>query len=209
MIYAIVGTEQHKREKAFKELAKHGEPQAHLYSLQVLGVQPLIQASSLFGGAVVVQLIQMLEKASDREVVYNLLPDMKTSPNIFIIDEPFADVNRVKKLEKFSEKVFDAREEKEVSVTPFALCNAFARRDKKGAWLEWMALRDVESTEAIQGALWWKFQTVWGDVRSGRPAKFTLSECEDIGRQILVSSIEAHRGEKDLKAELERIVLSV
>lgn len=209
MIYAIVGTEQHKREKAFKELAKHGEPQAHLYSLQVLGVQPLIQASSLFGGAVVVQLIQMLEKASDREVVYDLLPDMKTSSNIFIIDEPFADVNRVKKLEKFSEKVFDAREEKEVSVTPFALCNAFARRDKKAVWVEWMKLRDIESPEAVQGALWWKMKTIWEDALSGKPSKFTKDECELFASQILKSSILAHRGEVSLEGELEKSILRV
>jgi hypothetical protein len=208
MIYSIVGTESKQREKALTELAKLGTPSAHIYGEQISALQPLIEAGSLFGDKVIAHLIQTLEKAETRERVYDLLPDMEDSENIFIIDEPFADANRMKKLEKFSKKVFDAREEKKRETDPFALCNAFARRDKKSVWVEWMRLRELEP-EAIQGALWWKFQTIWADARAGRPGKFTLAECEEIGGRILRSSILAHRGERDLRVELESIILSI
>lgn len=209
MIYTLVGTDAKKRERVMAEIAKLGVPNVHLYAEQISALVPLIEAGSLFGDTVIAHLIQMLEKAETREYVYDLLSQMESSQNIFFIDEPFADANRMKKLEKFSKKLFDAREEKAREATPFALSDAFARRDKKSVWVEWMKLRDVETPEAIQGALWWRFQTVWNDVRSGRPGKYTLPECEDIGRKIMRSSIEAHRGERDLKIELETILLSI
>ena len=72
-----------------------------------------------------------------------------------------------------------------------------------------MRIRDIESPEAVQGALWWKFQIIWADTRSGKPSRFTLSECEAIGGRLMKSSILAHRGEGDLKLLLEKIVLSL
>jgi hypothetical protein len=209
MIYAIVGTDTKKREKAQEKVSLLGSATAHIYSEHIASLEALTEASSLFGDKVIVNVLQVMESAASRDELIRLLPAMEESENIFIVDEPFADANRVKRLEKYAKEIFDAREEKARAADPFALCNAFAKRDKKQAWLEWMALRDIESPEAIQGALWWKFQTVWADVKSGRPGKFTLAECEEIGRALLVSSIEAHRGEKDLKVELERIVLSM
>mgnify|MGYP000943613061 CR=1 FL=1 len=207
MLYSIVGTDTNKREKAYEILGKEGVISSHIYSEQIAMLEPLISASSLFGDTVIVNLIQTMETASSREEVTRLLKDMKDSSNIFIIDEPFADANRVSRLSKYSSKVFDAREEKEEKVDVFVLCNLFARRDKKGAWVEWMKIRDAGSLEPLQGALWWKFQTVWSDTRSGRSTKFSLLECEEIGGDLMKSSIRAHRGEADLGAQLEKLML--
>jgi hypothetical protein len=209
MIYAIVGTDTTKREKAYEILAREGVVSTHIYSEQVATLEPLVSASSLFGDKVIVNLIQVMELASARDEVVRLLPDMKESLNIFIIDEPFADTNRVKSLTKYSEKVFDGREEKEEEVNAFTLATLFAKRDKKNAWIEWMRIRELTSPESISGILWWKFQIVWGDVRSGKPSKFSLAECEEIGGRLMKSSIKAHRGEGDLKVELEKIILSL
>jgi hypothetical protein len=209
MIYAIVGTDTKKRERAQEKLSGLGAATAHIYSEHIATLEALTEASSLFGEKIIANVLQVMDAASSRDELIRLLPSMQESLNIFIVDEPFADANRVKRLEKYAKEVFDAREEKTRGTDPFSLCNAFAKRDKKQAWLEWMALRDVESAEAIQGALWWKFQTIWGDVKSGKPAKFTLSECEEIGKRLLTSSIKAHRGEGDLWVELESIILSI
>ena len=209
MIYAIVGTDTNIREKAYEALAKVGTVSVHVYSEQIATLEALVEASSLFGDKVVVNLIQVMDVAASRDEVIRLFPSMKDSSNIFIIDEPFADANRVTRLTKFAEKVFDAREEKRKDVDIFTLCSLFAKRDKKNTWLEWMNIKDKESPEAIQGALWWKWTTVWGDTRAGRPTKFTLKECEEIGGRLMRSSIEAHRGEKDLGVELEAIILSL
>lgn len=209
MIYSIVGTDAVKREKAYEILSKDGVVSSHIYSEQILLLEPLISASSLFGDKVIANLIQTMELASSREEVTRLLPEMKESLNIFIIDEPFADANRVSRLTKYSEKVFDAREEKKERTDVFTLCNLFAKRDKKEAWVEWMRIHDADSAEAISGALWWKFQMVWNDTRSGKPSRFTLTECESVGGQLMKASIKAHRGEGDLKVELEKIILSL
>jgi hypothetical protein len=209
MIYSIVGTGMVKREKAYEALEKVGEPGVHIYSEQIASLQALISSTSLFGDTIVANLIQTMDVAASRDEVTRLLPDMKDSSNIFIIDEPFADANRVKKLEKYSEKLYDAREEKKEGVDVFKLCNLFGRRDKKEAWLEWMRIRDLESPEAIQGLLWWKMKTIWEDTLNGKPSKYTKAECEHFASRIVRSSMDAHRGEKDLKVELEAILLSI
>ena len=72
-----------------------------------------------------------------------------------------------------------------------------------------MNVKDKESGEAIQGALWWKWREVWQDTLSGKKTAYTLPECEKIGKELLCSTIVAHRGEGDLMTELERIVLSI
>ena len=209
MIFSIVGTDTIKRDKVYESLFKFGVVTNHIYSEHIAMLEPLISATSLFGDKVVANVIQVMDVASSRDELIRLLPQMKESKNIFIIDEPFADANRIKRLEKYSEKLFDARGEKIKDVDVFTLCNLFARRDKKGVWLEWMNVKDKESPEAIQGALWWKFGTMWQDVRAGKPSKFTIQECEDIGGRLVKSSILAHRGERDLKVELEAILLSI
>jgi hypothetical protein len=209
MIYTIVGTDTDVRERAYESLTKLGAISAHIYSEQIATLEPLVSASNLFGDKVIVNLLQVMDVAASRDEVIRLLPDMKKSANIFIIDEPFADQNRVTRLNKYSEKIFDGREEKIKDAGVFTLCNHFARRDKKEAWLSFIDVREKETPEAIHGALWWKFSTLWQDVRAGRPSKFTAQECEDIGGRLLRSSILAHRGEKDLKTELEAIILSL
>lgn len=209
MIYSIVGTNREVREKAYEEFSKLGAVTAHIYSEQVATLEPLISASSLFGEKIIANLIQVMDVASSRDILIELMSKMKESENIFIIDEPFADANRIKRLEKFSKKLFNAKEDKIKDVDVFTLCSLFAKRDKKSAWLEWMKIKDLESGEAIHGALWWKFTTIWSDTRAGKPTKFTLKECEDFGGKLLRSSILSHRGEKDLKVELESIILSL
>lgn len=209
MIYSIVGTDTSKREKAYEILSKEGDISSHIYSEQITALEPHISASSLFGEKIIVNLIQVMELASAREEVVRLLSEMKESVNIFIIDEPFADANRVSRLTKYAEKVFDAREPKKQDVDVFTLGNLFAKRDKKALWVEWMRVRDLDSPEAIHGVLWWKFQLLWSDVESGRVSAFTRKECEHIAKALVRAPILAHRGEADFKVELEKIILSL
>ncbi|MFA5132244.1 MAG: hypothetical protein WC444_02880 [Candidatus Paceibacterota bacterium] len=209
MIYAIVGTGIQGREKAYEALLKHGTVSAHIYSEQIATLEPFVSASTLFGEKIIANLIQVMDVAASRDEVIRLFPDMKESANIFIIDEPFADANRLKRLEKYSEKIFDAREQKERDVDVFTLCNLFARKDKKGAWVEWMRIRDLDSAEAIHGALWWKMKTIWEDTLNGKATKWSKDECERVGGKLLRASIEAHRGEGDLKGKLEGVILGV
>ena len=210
MIYALVGTNKEQREKAGVMLSKLGVPTSNIYSEQIVMLKPLIEATSLFGDKVIAVLIQTMEVASSREIVTDLLSDMKESSNIFIIDEPFADANRVKKLEKYAEKVYDCHEEKEGEASPFPLCNAFGKRDKKEAFIEWMKIKDVsEPIEMVHGALWWKTKTIWEDTLNGKPTKFTKDDCEHFGGLFMRATMDVYRGKGNLKDNLERIILEV
>lgn len=209
MIYALVGTDTKKRALASSKLDVLGAPSTHIYFEHVALIEPLINQSSLFGEPVVVLLVGIMEKAETKDVLTRLLPAMKVSQTIFIIDEPFADAHKVKALEKVATELYDCREEKSRGVDPFGLCNAFARRDKRQAWIEFMSIRDHESGEAIQGALWWKMKQIWEDTLTGKVTKFTEGECEVFADKIASSVIRAHRGEVNLMVELENIVLSI
>lgn len=209
MIYTVFGTHQATRTKANKELASLGTVTQYIYSEQVGTLESHIDATSLFGETIIISCVQLGDTAPSKEKLLSLLLQMEKSKNIFIIDEPFADVHLGNKLSKVSVTFFNAKEEKIKDTSVFALCDSFARRDKKQAWVDFMNLRSKGEGEAIQGALWWKFQSVWQGVKDGKKSAYTLPECERIGRDIVRSSILAHRGELDLMKELERIILSI
>ena len=209
MIYTIVGTHKELREKTNKEFSLLGVAAHHIYSEQVSELEALIDVTNIFGDPVVVYCIQLGEVASSKEELKRLLESMSTSQNIFIVDEPFADIHLYNRLKKISKKTYDAREEKVNNTSVFALCDAFVARDKKQAWVDFVRLKKGDNAEAIQGALWWKFQIEWGRVKEGKKSLFSLPECEKIGGELLRSSILAHRGEKDLFLELERIILTL
>jgi hypothetical protein len=208
MIYTIIGTHTALRDKARKELSSLGDTTHYIYSEQIHELEPLISAQDMFGGTIVVTCSQLLENASSKEILIELLPKMEASETIFIIDEPFADVHKMNKLAKVSKKLFDTREEKKKDDRVFLLANAFAKKDKKESWLAWMEVRDLEA-EAIQGALWWKFMLVWQSVLEGKRSPWTVEECERVAGKLVRAPILAHRGEADLRVELEKIVLSV
>jgi hypothetical protein len=209
MIYTIVGTHKERREKGHKELASLGAPTHHIYSEQVSGLEALIDGVSLFGDVSIVTCIQLGEVASSKEEMIRLLDNMKESVNIFIIDEPFADVHLFNKLSKVSVKVIDAREEKLKDTSVFGVCDAFIKRDKKTAWIAFMDIREKVSGESLHGALWWKFQTEWSRVKEGKKSLFSEDDCEKIGGSLVRMSITAHRGESDLLIDIEKLILSV
>ena len=209
MIYSIVGTDIDVRGRALKALSVHGKVTNHLYQEHIESLESFLFAASLFGEPIVVHIIQALDTASSKDILVELLPRMKDSSTIFVIDEPFADVNKVKQLTKYSKEVFDARVEKEKGVDVFTLCNYIAKRDKKNAWIEFMRIKDKESGEAIQGLLWWKWKTLWASLLEGKKTAFSKEECETIGRTILFSTIKAHRGEGDVYMELEKVILAL
>lgn len=209
MIYSIIGTHKETREKAHKELALLGAATQVIHSEYVGQLKMHIDAVDIFGDTIVVVCDQLGETASSKEVLVSLLDEMKSSSTIFIIDEPFADVHLGNKLQKVSTKFFNAKEEKIKDTSVFALCDSFARRDKKQAWADFISLREKTEGEAMQGALWWKWQGVWQGVKDGKKSPFSLLECERIGGELMRASIVAHRGERDLMTELERIILSL
>ena len=130
-------------EKGNKEFLSLGTPTHHVYSEQVGVLESLIDGASLFGDVSIVSCLQLGDVASSKEEMVRLLDNMKTSSNIFIIDEPFADVHLFNKLSKVSVKVVDAREEKIKDVSVFNFCDSFIARDKKQAWVDFLELKKM------------------------------------------------------------------
>ncbi len=208
MIYSIFGTDVNKRKQAISKLSGLNIS-THLYSENYLSLRPLIEANSLFGDKISTFVIQMMDEASSKNELLSLISDMKDSQNVFIIDEPNANQNVVKQIGKYAEEIFDCREEKGKEANPFSMTNAFLKRDKKNAWLEFMKIKENESMEAIHGALWWRMKTIWEDVLNKRGSKYTKNDCENFGGKIVRSVLDAHNGEKELDKELEKIILSI
>lgn len=213
MIFTIIGTDIKKRNKAFVEVLKGKDISSHIYSNTIYMIEPLIGAQDIFGGEVIVVMEQTMDKArgdeeNNKEIVKKLLPNIAGSRNIFIIDEPFADANMVKSLDKYSEKLFDCSEEKIKERNAFALCDALERRDRKTAFVEWMKIKDL-SAEMTHGAIWWKVRSMWEIGLSGVSINYSKEEIELMGKKLIDMSHEAHRGEGDLKVEIEKLILGI
>ena len=209
MIYSIVGTHKEIREKGNRELSELGVVSQYIYSEQVEELRSHVDAIDLFGSPVIITCVQIGDLATAMDVLVGLLPQLEVSNNIFIIDEPFADVHLINRLQKVSKKLFNGKEEKVKDFSVFKIADAVAIRDKKQAWVTFIALRETLEGEAIAGALWWKFQSVWQTTKAGRKTAYTLPECERVGGDIMRASILAHRGKLDLMTEIERIILSL
>lgn len=208
MIYSIIGTDISIRKSALKEVLRDRNPTAYVRSDNTWELSHLINAEDLFGGEVIALVEQVGGNAEGREILKDSLKSMEVSKNIFIIDEPFIETTFVKTLEKYSEAVFDAREEKTKGKDAFGLANAILKRDKKQAWLEWMKVRDMDA-EPVQGTLWWRVRSLWEGVKDGKRCAYSEDELAMMGYSLVAMSHRAHRGEADLREELEKFVLSI
>lgn len=97
-------------------------------------LEQLVDASSLFGDPVIVLCIQLGDNTHAKDELKRLLDRMQESSNIFVIDEPFADVHLFNRLTKVSKKVFDAREEKikDMSVLHYVMPSFLVTKNKHG-----------------------------------------------------------------------------
>jgi hypothetical protein len=82
MLYVLVGTDQTKRKEAYEKLAHLGRVTNHIYSEHVSLVEPLIDATSLFGDRIVVLMIQPLRTLHKEKLLQNFYPNYK-SPQTF------------------------------------------------------------------------------------------------------------------------------
>jgi len=208
MIYSIIGTNIQIRKKAFEEVLQGRSPSAYVRSNNVWELDAFIDAGDLFGGEVIVLIEQVGADAEGRDALKKILKNLEESKNLFIIDEPFVETNFAKTLDKHSKKLFNAKEEKTKGKDPFGITSAIMKRDKKEAWLAWMEVRDLDA-EPVQGALWWRVRTLWEGVKEGKVSAYTEEELAQMGLTLVTMSHRAHRGEVDLREEIEKFVLSI
>jgi len=161
---------------------------------------------SLFGQSPVV-IIENIFKIETLVLGENLLSSLKDSVNnfVFLEDKILAvDEKKYKKFAtilKFEEKVGKIA----TKVNIFSITDAYERRDKIGAWTEYLrAINSGTTPEAISGILFWKIKTM---ILNGTRA-FSRESLIKQSSQIISLYHKAHKGEVDLTIGLEQFLLS-
>jgi len=195
-------------------------------------LESYIDAASLFGERIKIEIEDLLTKEETREFIYKNLSKMVESENIFILDEPFALPASFQKISRDLEKLgyvdnaFDVSEEKiDKDIEPFYLCELIEKRDKKKAWQEWQKIYlewGDDEAQALHGAIWWKWKMIWsayldGDTRnyfklyrlSDRQINYNKEEIEERGKELSLMAMKANNGEEDLMRSIEKFILNI
>ncbi len=185
---------------------------------------------NLFADKYVVLLNGIFEREELLDVIFDTLPQFKDSTNVFIFNEPTLVKENLKKFEKAKAEIIDCG--KKVSATKarfntFALTDAMGARDRKMSWIIFnSAISSNIAPEEINGVLFWM---VKGMILSHKEnnlsaeetglssfvyqkakrssTNFTLSELENMSRELVSLYHLAHRGEVDFEAGLELFLL--
>jgi DNA polymerase III delta subunit len=152
--------------------------------------------TNIFGDTIKVKL-EDWNTEEYRDHVYKYLDKIQESKNIFIIDELEMLEATFKKISKYAEKVFDARE-KEIKDSPFLLADYIYAGNKKAAWLEYnRLLSSGEAVESIAGVINWK-------LKSSR-----LEKHKYINFKIMRAVAMDHDGLCNAEKEVEGIILKI
>ena len=196
MLIIKVGTRLRERVDCEKHIKSFGvSNNITLKNAELSGVSQYLNVD-IFGDRTCVYL-EDWNNETHREYVYRFLEEMSLSQNIFVIDEAeILDVT-LKKISKYAEKVFDAREGV-VKNNIFDFVNYFYFGDKKNAWLEYnRLLNSGEKIEGIAGAVNWKLNT--SKNKKHRELSF----------EILKAVAMDHDGKCDGEKEIEKIILKI
>jgi DNA polymerase III delta subunit len=238
MLYVIYGTDAdvvRKKAGALRDALQKKKPDASLFSMTATDVsyerfEELTQSQGLFENKYIVICDHVLEDREKNDVVYDALPSIEKSPNIFIMLEGKLLAEAKKKLEKYAEKMEEhtlPEKTKKDSGEIFALADAFGRRDTKSLWaLYRQAIDDDAVPEEIHGILWWQAKSI-ALARSGlSPAEtglnpfvhkkalvfaknFSTEEIDGVLSRLVRMYHDAHRGKTNFEIALERFVLEV
>ena len=194
-----------------------------------------VGGQGLFVQKYIVVLDRLFEKKEIKEYVVERLKILKESENIFIVIENTLNKATLGKFEKNAEKVQVFGEEKEGAIKSkktadfnmFAITDALGARNQKRLWtLYQQALRHDVVSEELHGILFWQVKSMLL-ASTSKDAKesglnpfvyskaknyaknFTLPELKKISSQLVTMYHQAHRGEVDFDAELEKFFLSI
>jgi len=207
MIYILCGNDTKKRSSYIKKLANNREV-IFLSSTDASRemLNSYSQNISLFGESPVV-VIENLFSKNEESFTLKELTDLKNSPTIFIILEDKMLVAEEKKYKKYAEiEKFEIKEIKQISkIDPFALADAYSRRDKIGSWILYRESIDMGSEpEAISGILFWKIKSM---ILNGNKV-FSLAELQLQSSRLVSLYHDAHKGSCDFVVGLEQFILS-
>ncbi len=218
MIYFYYGTDINKARRKAHELIdslQKKKPDASFFkidseSFSVERISEYIESQGLFSNKYIVFLDRLCEKKEIKESFVDLLKEISESENIFIVLEGKLDKATATKIEKKSEKFlnFSLEEAPEKPVyNAFALADAFARRDRKNAWMLYRKSIDAgEAPEALHGMIFWKVKTL---ILSGYGGDWKKDELIKAMNKLVVLYHDARRGKHELETGMEAWLLSI
>jgi DNA polymerase III delta subunit len=195
-------------------------------------VKSHLESQGLFSNKYIVFLNRISEKTEARDEMTDLLPDMKESPNIFIVLEGEVKADLRKAFDKNAEKVVESEKAaKEKSFSTKKDFNVFALGDAVGsrvAFKAWSLYREAVDggieAENILGTLFWQVKSMTlahnassaGETglnpfvfsKSKKYAgNYTESELQKLLTDLIVLYHDGHRGMFDMEMRVERLLL--
>lgn len=236
MLYVIHGTDTNKAREKVRSLTDtllSKKPDSNLFNLNEENFSTG-QISELIGGAGLFEqnyivILDKLLKTAHQESVFDYLPNIGSSSNVFILIEETINKKELKKLEKHSAKIqeYSQKEKaKQQDYNIFKLTDILGSKNAPKLWTEYQkAVMSGKSAEEIHGILLWQVRSMIAAEKSSSPTEAGLkpfvyskskkyaSNYRDDGLKELSHKLvevfhEARRG-KDFEVGLEQTILTI
>lgn len=228
MLYVLTGNDSDKIKKRVAEITKGADVtrfgeggESFLNVLSYLG------APSLFSKINALVLVSPIEDAGAKEFILQNLKAFFESETVVIITEGHIDAPTLKKIDKYAE--VESFELKKVVEAPapnvFALADAFAKGDRKKAWVLYRQfIANGSAAEEIHGTLSWQARamvlaskTKSAEEAGLKPfaytkaksasARFTPQAIESLSRELVTLYHQSRMGHGSLEDLLEMFLL--
>ncbi|MEK7593908.1 MAG: hypothetical protein AAB471_01945 [Patescibacteria group bacterium] len=235
MLYLIYGGDSASRLAKIEELRKElasiypGALETDLNTEEINEdkLDELSFGQGLFQNVSVVILRNTLETKELKELFGNKIKILASSLNVFIIGEPRTTKDIIERVEKNGGKaIFLGLEEKGLKKdnSGFALADAVARRDRKGAWALFVeAVSKGARAEELHGIIFWQFKNLLLVKNGGLAEKLSYPlmkaksfapkwderELKTALSRLISIYHESHRGTVEFPIALEKFLLEV
>lgn len=236
MIFFFGGSDTQKiqhKSAAFLSALQKKRPDANVIKIEEGGwsnelCEELMQSQGLFEQKVIVVVKHAFEDEAAEEWVLKHLEALQESQNAFMFVESTLLAKPKKAFEKYAQtfEYFEKVEKKVERLSAFAFSDACGSKSSVRAWIEFIKIKDALAPEEIHGTLWWQFKSILlaGAAGSATDAglnpfvfqkskkyagNFSQTEINDSLDRLVSMYHQAHRGQVDLGAELEKFAIGL
>ena len=194
-------------------------------------IEENLGGQGLFSNKYIIYIDRIGDKEEVREKLIDMLPVMKESDNIFIVNEGKINAELKKAFEKYGEKVVDSSmsdiAEKSKDFNIFSLADAVGGRDRFKAWSIYrLAIEKGLESESILGTLFWQVKSmvlaaggksasetglnpfVFGKAKKAA-GNYSAQELKALLERLIVLYHDGHRGLVDLELGTEKMLLKI
>lgn len=228
MLYVLTGNDSDKIRKRVAEIAKGADvTRFGEGGLPFSSVPEHLGAPSLFSKKSALVLVSPFEDAEAKDAIVQNLKAFFESETVVVITEAHIDAATSKKVDKYAQA--ESFELKKIPEAPqanvFALADAFAKGDRKKAWVLYRQfIENGSAPEEIHGTLSWQARamvlaskTKSADEAGLKPfaytkaksaaARFTPGEVENLSRELVRLYHQSRMGAGSLEDLLEMFLL--